>query len=88
MATVVANHRFQRAGWKYTYNISPTIMKSLEKRGVSYRRCCRASIRLTISLTTQSRGDHLLSSDTVLVAGDFQGRCFTERIAEIIRPMP
>jgi len=29
----------------------------------------------------------LLSSDTVLVAGDFQGRYFTERIAEIIRPM-
>jgi len=62
-------------------------MKSIEKRGVSYRRCCRASIRLTISLPTQSRGDHLLSSDTVLVAGDFQGRYFTERIAEIIRPM-
>jgi hypothetical protein len=36
---------------------------------------------------SRARGDHLLSSDIdlLLVSDDFQGRFFTDRIAEILR---
>lgn len=58
-----------------------SIRKFVEELARSYR------IEAAYLFGSRARGDHLLSSDIdlLLVSNDFQGRSFTDRMAEVLR---